>query len=88
MAVNKIKIPEGLNPRYCAGCGRFLGFEAIKKGYVIDYCSRCKSWTVQVGRATNMEKVYKNVKPLIEELTKEKKKVNINVEGQKSSESH
>lgn len=82
MAINQL--PEGLSPKYCSGCGRFQGYEFIKKGYVIDYCKVCKSWTVHVGRSTNIEKVYKTVKPFLEQLTKRKKDIKIDTGGQKS----
>lgn len=66
----KISIPEGLNPVYCSKCRRFLGYENIKKGYVIIYCKNCKSWNVSVGSSTNINKVYKTIEEFIKNLTK------------------
>ena len=46
-------IPEGqisphqmveLQEMHCAGCGRFLGFQAILLGAIKIKCSNCKEW--------------------------------------------
>ena len=63
-----------ISPVYCSACRRFLGYDSIKKGYMLLYCPKCKAWNVIVGKSTNAERVNKIVKEFLQELTESRKK--------------
>jgi len=67
--------PEDLYQVRCSRCGRFLGYESIKSGFVLFYCPKCKNWTISVGEKTKVESVLKEVQPFIDDLTNRKKGV-------------
>ena len=79
------KVPKDVYQVRCSRCGRFLGYESIKSGFVLFYCPKCKSWTIQVGKKTNVESVLKEIQPFIDHLTKEKKGISSKVDNQVSS---
>lgn len=78
---SKVKAPFDLLQIRCSGCGRFLGYESIKRGFAILLCPKCKKWTVQVGSYTDVERVLKNIGPFLEVLTKEKMSAKVSNEG-------
>ncbi len=73
MSCKKAQVPPEVSPMYCSGCRRFLGYESIRKGFAISYCSKCKTWTVHVGRNTNIERTLKQLRGFLEDLTTQTK---------------
>jgi len=58
----------------CSKCGRFLGYEAITKGYILLKCKNCKNWTICVGSMTNVNRVQKIAEELLQSLEEKGKK--------------
>lgn len=82
----KIMPPKDVSPIYCSMCRRFHGYESIKKGFIITYCPNCKSWTIHVGKLSNVQKILKEIDPFIKNLTNEtKQRILKSKDRQKSS---
>jgi len=43
-------LPDNLNARlseyHCGRCGRFLGLQAIVEGTIVNWCNRCKDFSI------------------------------------------
>ena len=83
---SKIVPPKDVSPIYCSACRRFHGYESIKKGFVIIYCSNCKTWTVHIGRLSNVQRILKEIDPFIQHLTEDTKQRILKKEKQVSPE--
>ena len=73
MAGNKfsnVPLPPDCTPVYCSKCRRFLGYEAIRKGYALLMCPKCKAYNILVGKLTNVDRIMNEVRPMIEEIHK------------------